>query len=42
MRSSIDKIEKDSVRTFGTQGAKRYSVSLLQNDVISSSYAFWI
>lgn len=29
------KIEKDSARTFGTQGTKKYSVSLLDDDIIS-------
>lgn len=36
MHNTVDKIEKkDSARTFGTQGAKKYLVSLLQDDIIS-------
>lgn len=38
MHNTFDKVEKDSARTFRTQGTKKYSVSLLHDDIISPMY----
>jgi len=39
MHSAVEKLEsKDSARRFGTQGARKYSVTLLRDDIISAMH----